>query len=139
MDCDVGIDLTAPGSNSASPVGSIMIVDSYFINCTITVLTYPFRNPLQQQGTTVLGFNNVRYKNCVRWVAFNSKVYLAKDVSDTTINYIQPGKMSNSGSTGDGRADIPIEMRPPSMTEDSGYDAAQKAWFRRSYVTPYLI
>lgn len=115
-----------------------MIVDSYFMNCPIAVLTYPINSPITQQGTTVLGFNNVRYKNCGRWVAFPNNSFLVKDVSDTTVNYIQLGKIANGGpSTNDGWYDLNIETRPSSMTEDSGYTAAQKAWVKRSYVASY--
>ncbi len=133
MDCDVGIDLTAPGSDSAMPVGSVMIADSYFTNCTSAVRTYVFKSTTTQQGTTVLTFNNVALRACTYIVSFPDGTYLIQDVSNRTISYLQLGDVVSNGTTSDGWKDFEV-TRPAALTVSDGYSASQNSFFRRPWV-----
>ncbi|KAI0452791.1 pectate lyase superfamily protein-domain-containing protein [Xylaria acuta] len=134
QDCDVGVDLTAPGSLEGSPVGSIMLVDSYFSETTIAIKTYKFKSTTTQQGTTVLSLNNVGFSECLNFIVFpdNSALGISEGVSNSKIGYLQYGNLAANGDTNYGlfRADV---VRAPELTEPWGNGIlGQEAFVRRS-------
>ena len=118
VSCDVGIDLTAPGSSATTPVGSVMISDTFISECPIAVKTYHFSSTTVETGTTVLTFNNVKFEQCDEFIAFPDGSYLAKDVSNLTLPFFQLGDLI-SNATSDGFFSVNI-LRPAILTDSSG-------------------
>lgn len=126
MDCDVGIDLTAPGSDPGSPVGSVMFVDSTFTRCTTAFLTYTFKSTTSELGTTVLSLNNVGFRSCSQFITFPDGNHLAQDVSNLNFDYWQLGDFVTNGQSNDGFFAIG-KSRPPALLQGSVGDVYSPA------------
>lgn len=134
-DCDVGIDLTAPGSSQGEPVGSFVLVDSYFQNVATIIKTY-LSTSSTQQGSTVIAVNNVGFKDCGNFILLpnNQVVNPSGGVSSTKIGYLQLGDTATHNDTEYGwyTADVP---RPSVLTEPIPQD-----WYpQERYVSPPYV
>ncbi|KAH8744127.1 LysM domain-containing protein [Diaporthe sp. PMI_573] len=131
-DCDVGIDLTAPGSLKGAPVGSFVLVDSYFQSVATVIKTY-LSTTNTQQGSTVIAVNNVGFKDCGNFILLpNNQVFNPTGgVSSTKIGYLQLGDTATHNDTEYGwfTADVP---RPSVLTESIPQD-----WYpQERYISP---
>lgn len=112
--CGVGIDLTAPGSNSKAPVGSLNIIDTEIIHCTSAIKTYHFASTSSEQGTTVISLNNVIFYGCDNFILFPDNTALNQQVQDWTVNYWQFGDAAHNNEVHDGFTTTNV-TRPASM------------------------
>jgi hypothetical protein len=126
----VGIDLAPPGASAAASVGSVMIVDSIFTNCVITVQTYKFTSTIVEQGTTVLSFNNIGFKGCSYFIVFPDGTYVSQDVLNLQLGYWQMGDLEASRETQDGFFTVNV-TRPAALTIADSYSSAENSFFRR--------
>lgn len=115
-DCDIAIDLTAPGSSQGNPVGSFVLVDSYFQSVATIIKTY-LSTSSTQQGSTVITVSNVGFKDCGNFILLpdNQPLNPQGGVAANLIGYLQLGDIAshNDSEYGWYGADVP---RPGVLT-----------------------
>ncbi|KAH7071790.1 LysM domain-containing protein [Paraphoma chrysanthemicola] len=127
-DCDVGIDLTANGSSQAEPVGSFVLVDSFFQNVPTIIKTY-LSTSNKQQGSTVITVSNTGFRDCGNFILLpnNQVVNPQGGISSTQINYLQIGDMVTHDDSS-GKVTRPIELTTSGREGD---------WYpQRAYMDP---
>ncbi|KAK8143433.1 hypothetical protein G3M48_007257 [Beauveria asiatica] len=107
--CKIAIDLTAAGSDSKSPVGSLSVVDSAIIHCNTAIKTYPF---------TLTQSRNKIYKSTT-FIGFPDGASISKNVDDWKIDYWQYGNNFKQGDVAHGES-TPAEDRPASLLDSNG-------------------
>ncbi|KAM3474430.1 hypothetical protein MY5147_004285 [Beauveria neobassiana] len=127
-DCKIAIDLTAAGSDSKSPVGSLSVVDSAIIHCNTAIKTYPFTlTQGKEQGSTIITLSHSQIYKSATFIGFPNGASISKNVDDWKIDYWQFGNDFKQGGVAHGES-MPAESRPASLLDSNGN------WFSTGYV-----
>ncbi|KAF1731027.1 Glucan 1,3-beta-glucosidase [Beauveria bassiana] len=119
-DCKIAIDLTAAGSDSKSPVGSLSIVDSAIIHCNTAIKTYPFTlTQSKEQGSTIITLSHSQIYKSTTFIGFPDGASISKNVDDWKIDYWQYGNKFKQGDVAHGES-TPAEDRPASLLDSNG-------------------
>ncbi|PMB67896.1 putative glucan endo-1,3-beta-glucosidase [Beauveria bassiana] len=119
-DCKIAIDLTAAGSDSKSPVGSLSVVDSAIIHCNTAIKTYPFTlTQGKEQGSTIITLSHSQIYKSATFIGFPNGASISKNVDDWKIDYWQFGNDFKQGGVAHGES-MPAESRPASLLDSNG-------------------
>ncbi|ATY64012.1 LysM domain protein [Cordyceps militaris] len=125
--CKVGIDLTAGGSDSKSPVGSLSVVDSSIIHCDTAIKAHPFTlTQAKEQGSTIITLSHSQIYGSTTFIGFPDGASISKRVDDWKIDYWQFGNDFRQGDVAHGES-TPKEDRPASLLDSNGN------WFSTGY------
>ncbi|KAM3446251.1 hypothetical protein MY3296_009850 [Beauveria thailandica] len=117
--CKIAIDLTAAGSDSKSPVGSLSVVDSAIIHCNTAIKTYPFTlTQSKEQGSTVITLSHSQIYKSTTFIGFPDGASISKNVDDWKIDYWQYGNNFKQGDVAHGES-TPAEDRPASLLDSN--------------------
>ncbi|OAA34929.1 LysM domain protein [Beauveria brongniartii RCEF 3172] len=118
--CKIAIDLTAAGSDSKSPVGSLSVVDSAIIHCNTAIKTYPFTlTQSKEQGSTIITLSHSQIYKSTTFIGFPDGASISKNVDDWKIDYWQYGNNFKQGDVAHGES-TPAEDRPASLLDSNG-------------------